>query len=103
MFYKVTQNGRVIDVVDQIVYVRYDKRHDDIYICEPENANAFLSSDRRNCWRVRQMKLSDKNFDTVELDEITEQEFLQLRALNLKTPEEIIDAYTFALISGGII
>lgn len=103
MFYKITKDGRVIDVVDQIVYVRYDKRHDDIHICEPENANAFLSSDRRSCWRVRQMKLSDKIFDTVELSEITEQEYLQLRALNMKTPEEIIDAYTLALISGGVI
>lgn len=103
MFYKVIMNGKVIDVVDRLVYVRYDKRHDDIYICEPENANAFLSSDRRNCWRVRQMKLSEKVFDTVELIEITEQEFLQLRALNMKTPEEIIDAYTLALISGGVI
>ena len=49
------------------------------------------------------MKLSEKDFDTVELSEITEQEFLQLRALNMKTPEEIIDAYTLALISGGVI
>lgn len=103
MFYKIIKNGKVIDVIDQIVYVRYNKRHDDIYLCRPENQNAFLSQDRKRCFRVRSMKPCEKEFDTVVLEEIDESEYLQLRALNMRTPQEIIDAYTLALITGGVI
>ena len=41
--------------------------------------------------------------DTVELVEISEAEYERLRALNFKTPEEIIDAYTLSLLEGGIL
>lgn len=43
MFYKAMKDGRVVDVLDRIDYVRYDKRHDAMYYCEPVNSNAFLS------------------------------------------------------------
>lgn len=42
-------------------------------------------------------------FDLVDLVQIDKDEYLQLRALNMKTPQEIIDAYTLALIEGGIL
>lgn len=53
MYYKVIRNDRVIDALDRLIYVRYDKRHDAIYLCEPKNADGFLSSDRSTCWAVR--------------------------------------------------
>jgi len=37
------------------------------------------------------------------LEEIEEYEYKQLRALNMKTPEEIIDEYTLLLIEGGVL
>ena len=101
MYYKVIRNDRVIDALDRLTYVRYDKRHDAIYLCEPTNADGFLSSDRSTCWAVRQMLPS--KFDLVDLVQIDKDEYLQLRALNMKTPQEIIDAYTLALIEGGIL
>ena len=103
MFYKVIKDGKVLDVIDRIVYVRYSKRHDDVHICEPENSNAFLSSDKSRCWRVQSMRPCEKEFDTVVVRQITEQEYTQLKALTLRTPEEIIDAYTLALVMGGVI
>jgi hypothetical protein len=39
----------------------------------------------------------------MELVEIDELEYKQLKALNGKTPEEIIDEYTLLLIEEGII
>ena len=43
-------------------------------------------------------------FDHVDdLVEITEFEYHQLNALNMKTPQEIIDEYTLALLEGGVI
>ena len=101
MYYKVIRNDRVIDALDNIIYVRYDKRHDAIYLCTAENAEGFLSSDRSRCWAVRSMMPS--KFDLVDLVKIDKDEYLQLRALNMKTPQEIIDAYTLALIEGGIL
>lgn len=103
MFYKAVKDGRVVDVLDRIDYVRYDKRHDAMYYCEPSNSNAFLSQDHHSFWRVRSMEPCDKEITTVVLTEIDESEYMQLRALSMKTPEEIIDAYTLALVTGGII
>ena len=41
--------------------------------------------------------------NTVNLEEIDVYEYNQLKILNLKTPEEIIDAYTKSLIDGGVL
>ena len=103
MFYKVIKDGKVLDVIDRIVYVRYNKRHNDVHICDPENSNAFLSSDKSRCWRVQSMRPCEMDFETVVVQQITEQEYMQLKALTLRTPEEIIDAYTLALVMGGVI
>jgi hypothetical protein len=42
-------------------------------------------------------------YDTVELIPIDEYEYRQLKVLNLRTPQEIIDEYTLLLINGGVL
>lgn len=44
-----------------------------------------------------------QDVDTVSLVEIDVYEYNKLRALNMKTPQEIIDAYTLDLITGGVL
>lgn len=42
-------------------------------------------------------------YDTVEIYEIDIYEYEQLRVLNLKTPEEIVDEVVLSMIEGGVL
>ena len=42
-------------------------------------------------------------FDTVRIEKINKYEYEQLRMLNMKTPEEIIDCFMLSLLSEGVI
>lgn len=104
MFYKVMKNGKVIDVLDHLSFVKYQEKHDVMLLCEESEAQAIMSSDGEYFWHLKWLlPLSVKGYDTVELVEIDEFEYKQLRMLNLKNSTEIIDEYTMMLIEGGIL
>lgn len=104
MFYKVMKEGRVIDVLDQLVFLKYQPRHDIMVLCSEDEAQAILSSDKDTIWHEETFyKIPVSGYDTVSLVEIDEYEYRRLKMLNGKTPEEIIDAYTLMLLSEGVI
>lgn len=104
MFYKVLKNNKVIDVLDRLVFLKYQRKHDIMLLCEEGEAQAILSSDEEHIWHVVGMyDIPVDRYDTVELEEIDEYEYKQLKILGGKTPEEIIDAYTLSLIEEGVI
>ena len=104
MFYKVLKDGRVIDVLDKLTFLKYQEKHKTMLLCSEDDAQAFLGSDGNTIWHERTMwEIPAEGYDTVELVEINEYEYKQLKALNGKTPEEIIDAYTMMLIEEGVI
>lgn len=104
MYYKVIKNGKVIDVLDRLIYLKYQPKHDRMLLCNYEEAQAFLSSDKKHIWHdVTLRKMPVDKYDTVELIEIDQYEYESLKLLNLRTPEEIIAEYTLQLINGGII
>lgn len=104
MFYKVLKEGKVIDVLDKLTFVKYDDNRNRIVLCGNKTAQGIVSSNGNTVWHVRGYhSLSCPNHETVDLYEINEAEYHKLKALNGKTPEEIIDEYTLYLIEGGII
>lgn len=104
MFYKVLKNGKVIDVLDQLIYLKWNSKHSIMVLSSEDDAQAILSSDKQTIWHERTFyNLPVSGYDTVDLVEIDEYEYRQLKILNGKTPEEIIDAYTLMLVSNGII
>lgn len=104
MYYKVIKNNKVIDVLDKLVYLKYQKRHNRMILCNESDAQAFFSSDRKNIWHTETLyDLPVEGYDEVELISIDEYEYKQLKVLNGKTPSEIIDAYTLSLIEGGLL
>lgn len=104
MYYKVIKNNRVIDVLDHLVFVKYQKKHGIMLLCDKSEAQAIVSSDSSHFWHVNWLyKVPVDGYDTVELVEIDEHEYRQLKMLNMKTPEEIIDEYTLLLIDGGVL
>ena len=103
MYYKLLKNDTVVDVLNQLIYLKYDEHLKMMVNTVINHANAVLSSDKNHCWHILGLPRSSVEMDTVELVEISEAEYERLRALNFKTPEEIIDAYTLSLLEGGIL
>ncbi len=103
MYYKVLLNDRMIDLLENPIYVKYQKKNDVFLTCPVFEAQGVISSDGNTIWHVKDFPSVPTKIDTVSLVEIDKYEYTQLRALNLKTPEEIIDAYTLSLLEGGML
>lgn len=104
MYYKVTKDGKVLDVLDHLTFVKYQEKNNIMVVCAKEEAQAIISSDDKYIWHVYGLyQIPVDGYDTVYLEEIDKYEYGKLKMLNLKTPEEIIDAYTLSLINGGVL
>lgn len=104
MFYKVIYNGRVIDVLDDLLYLKYQEKYDRMVFCSESEAQAILSSDQKHIWHVEGMyDVPVDRYDVVVLEEIDEYEYRQLKVLNMKTPEAIIDEFVLTLFESEII
>ena len=104
MYYKVLKNGRVIDVLDHLIFVKYQIKHNIMVLCDKSEAQAIVSSDGIYIWHIAGLyNIPVEGYDSVDLEEIDVYEYNQLKMLNLKTPEEIIDEYTKSLIDGGVL
>lgn len=104
MFYKVVKDGRVIDVLDKLVFLKYQPTYNVMVLCDENEAQAILSSDKNYIWHESTFyNIPVEGYDTVSLVEVDEYEYRKLKLLNGNTPEEIIDAYTAMLVMQGII
>lgn len=103
MFFKVIKNNRMIDLLKDPIYVKYQKKHDVFLVCPENEAQGIVGSDGNTIWHVDIYPSIEKEIDTVSLIEIDKYEYTQLLALNMKTPEEIIDTYTLSLLDGGML
>lgn len=104
MYYKVLKNDKVIDVLDKLVFVKYQAKNQVMIVCSQSEAQAIISSDGEYIWHaVGLYALPVDGYDTVELVEIDETEYKQLKMLNMKTPEQIIDEFVLMMLEGGIL
>jgi hypothetical protein len=104
MFYKVLKNNKVIDVLDNLTYLKWEPKHKIMVLTDENDAQAILSSDKNTIWHeVTLYKVPVDGYDTVELVEIDGYEYKQLKMLNLSTPEEIIDSFVISLLENKII
>lgn len=106
MFYKVIKDGKVIDVLDKLIFLKYQPKHKIMVLCSESEAQAILSSDKNTIWHEETYynipEYADC-YDTVSVVEIDEYEYKQLKMLNGKTPEEIIDNFVKTLLADNII
>ena len=104
MYYKVIKNNKVIDVLDKVVYLKWQPKHKIMVLSDINQAQAILSSDKNTIWHERTLyRIPVSGYDTVDLVEISKEEYKQLRALNMKTPEQIIDEYNLLLLEMGVL
>ena len=104
MFYKVIKNNKVIDVLDNLIYLKWEPKHKIMVLSDENEAQAILSSDKNSIWHEKSLyKVPVDGFDTVEVVPIDDFEYKQLKMLNLSTPQEIVDAVILSLIEDGVI
>lgn len=103
-YYKVLKDGKVIDVLDHIHYLKYNIKRQRMFNSIEADAEAILSSDGKYAWHLRGLKkIPVKGYDIVDLVEIDVYEYNQLKMLNGHTYEEVVDSVILSLIEGGII
>lgn len=104
MYYKVLKDNKVIDVLDNLIYLKWEPKHKIMVLSGIDEAQAILSSDCNSIWHERTLyKVPVDGYETVDIQEISQFEYKQLKMLNGKTPEEILEEYTLLLISEGVI
>lgn len=104
MYYKVTKNNKVIDVLDHLTYLKWQPKHKIMVLTGEDDAQAILSSDQNTIWHEKTLyKVPVSGFDEVEIFEINKFEYEQLKMLNGKTPEQIVDELILSLLEDNII
>ena len=104
MYYKVLKNNKVIDVLDNLIYLRWEPKHKIMVLSDENQAQAILSSDKNTIWHEKTLyNIPVSGYETVEIVPIDQFEYRQLRTLNLSTPQEIVDAVILSLLEDGII
>lgn len=92
MYYKVIKNNRVIDVLNQLIYVKWQPKHQIMVLTDENDAQGIISSDGEQIWHEPSLyRIPVDGFETVEICQIDKFEYEQLKILNLKTPQEIFD------------
>lgn len=103
-YYKVIKDNKVIDVLDQLIYIKWQAKHNIPVLCDIDEAQAILSSDKNTIWHEETLyKLPVHGYDTVRIEQIDQYEYKQLKMLNGRTPQEIIDAFLLELVEEGIL
>ena len=79
MYYKVIKDGEVVDVLDHILYIKYQEKHSLLLLCDISEAQAILSSDGKYGWHIEGLYnfLPDNNI--YEIKEITKYEYDKLK------------------------
>lgn len=104
MYYKVIKDNKVIDVLNNLTYLKWQPKNKIWVLSGESEAQAILSSDGNTIWHEQSLyEIPVSGFDTVEVCEIDEYEYKQLKVLNMRSPEEIVDAFLLDLINREVI
>ena len=104
MYYKVIKDNKVIDVLDCLIYLKWQPNRKRMVLTDINQAQAILSSDNNTVWHERTLyDIPTDGYETVNVIKIDEFEYKQLKMLNMKTPEEIIDAFVLNLLEEEIL
>ena len=106
MFYKLVKDNKVVDVLDRLTYLKWQPKNKIMLLSDLNEAQAILGSDNNTIWHVEglyDLPISAGNYETVRLCEIEEFDYKQLKMLNCKSLNEVLDEYTLLLIEEGVI
>lgn len=79
MYYKVIKDGEVVDVLDHILYIKYQEKHGLLLLCDISEAQAILSSDGKYGWHIEGLYNFPPDNNIYEIKEITKYEYDKLK------------------------
>lgn len=79
MYFKVLKNGSEVDVLDHILYVRHQEKHDLLLLCDRKEAQAILSSDGKYGWHISGLYNFPPDNEEHEIVEISKYEYDKLK------------------------
>ena len=101
MYYKIIKNNVVLDVLDNLKYMKYQLKHKIFLSCDISEAQGILSSDSKVIWHLPDLHdVPIDGYDAVELVEIDSHEYENRKQFGGQTKEEIVDSYTTLLVKG---
>lgn len=104
MYYKVIKDGKIIDVLDEIIYLKYNEKHKRFLHSNKNYAQAILSSDSKQVWHINSLlNIPAAGYETVELEEINISEYNKLKFELACDVDSLLDAYTLLLMERGIL
>lgn len=104
MYYKVLKDNKVIDVLDKLIYLKWQPKHKIMVLCDINEAQAILSSNNETIWHEKTLyKVPVDGYEEVEVVPIDQFEYKKLKTLNLSTPEQIIDDFLLSLFESNIL
>ena len=104
MYYKLVKNNKVVDVINNLVTLKWQPEHNTMILCDPIESQAVLGSDYNTIW-CDSLSCSEpiNGYDIVDIFEIDKHEYDQLKIFSCRTLEEVLDEYTLRLINEGVI
>ena len=76
----VLKNNKVIDILDNLIYLKWDDKHKIMVLSDENNAQAVLSSDKETIWHEETLyRVPVGGFDTVRVEPIDQFEYKQLK------------------------
>lgn len=104
MYYKILKDGKPIDVLQKIVFLKYNKKHGRFFHALEKDAEAIKSSDGKYIWHeISLYPIPVEGYDTVVKEEIDVYEYNKLKFELANSIESIIDQYTLELLERGIL
>lgn len=79
MYYKVMINGNVVDVLDHILYVKYQSKYDLLLLCDTKEAQAVLSSSGKYGWHIAGLYNFPPDNQEYHITEITRFEYDKIK------------------------
>lgn len=102
MYYKVIYNNEVIDVLDNLVYLKYQQKYDRMIFSNRTAAQAIFSSDRKHIWHVQGLPKPSDEYDTVVLEEIDRYQYFQLKEEKNLNSNKIKDDFVIKFMLGDL-
>lgn len=79
MYFKVCKDDTIVDILKNILYIKYQKKHDLLLLCNIQEAEAILSSDGTHGWHIEGLYNFPPDNHVYEIIEITKQEYEKLK------------------------
>lgn len=79
MWFKVLKADKVVDVLDKIVYIIHQKKHNILLISDMQSAQAILSSDGTHGWHIEGLYNFPPDNYTYQIEPIEKKEYNKIK------------------------